>query len=296
MKVAASLPPATVVLVSPAAVVLVLMLGSSLMLNVFFLAALWDYEGRLQQLCDIIADLQQENLALKKSVEILEHQLVTARLPLAEEPPLGEWIYIAGVYLEHTEHGRIPKGEMLRLYARFIPGTGRVLITTTPKIGIDLQASAEVAYAVAQRVSGVNASNLDVIITVAANRTIEVIDGPSAGVAMAVLLYAELAGVPLKKEVVATGTVLPDGTVGEVGGIIEKAIAAAELGASTLLVPEGQSQVLTYVKEVRRIGPFTVIRYEPTVVDVEEYLYEIGYEIDVVEISDIYDAIALMTD
>lgn len=163
-------------------------------------------------------------------------------------------------------------GEVLKVYARFIEGSGKVLIATNPRIGITLQDSAETAFTVAQRVSGVNASDFDVILTVTANKTIDVVDGPSAGAAVTVLLTSMLENVQIRRDVMMTGVIQADGSIGQVGGIIEKARAAAESGASVFLVPKGQSKAVIYMQHITRVGPLRIIKYEPQVVDVQEYL------------------------
>ena len=43
-----------------------------------------------------------------------------------------------------------------------------------------------------------------------------------------------------------TGTINPNGTIGEVGGILEKATAAKQIGAKIFLVPIGQSTETNY--------------------------------------------------
>jgi uncharacterized protein len=63
-------------------------------------------------------------------------------------------------------------------------------------------------------------------------------------------------GKPINASVMMTGTVEPDGTVGKVGGIVEKATAAAEAGAKLFIVPEGQSVTTTFVERQTRFGRF----------------------------------------
>ncbi len=69
----------------------------------------------------------------------------------------------------------------------------------------------------------------------------ESIDGPSGGAAMTVALLADLQGLALRSDVAVTGTVLPGGGIGPVGGIPEKVRAAREAGLSEVLIPFGQS-------------------------------------------------------
>jgi Lon-like protease len=70
------------------------------------------------------------------------------------------------------------------------------------------------------------------------------IGGPSAGLAFTLTLIDELTpgeltgGVP----VAVTGTIRLDGTVGAIGGLVQKASAAREMGAKVFIVPSEQSE------------------------------------------------------
>ncbi len=70
----------------------------------------------------------------------------------------------------------------------------------------------------------------------------EGIIGPSAGLAFTLGLLDELDRSELSagRRVAATGTMAVDGSVGQVGGVAQKAVAAREAGASLFLVPTGE--------------------------------------------------------
>jgi len=80
------------------------------------------------------------------------------------------------------------------------------------------------------------------------------IGGPSAGLAFTLALLDELSKGSLtgKVKVAATGTINGDETVGAVGAIPQKAIAARDSGARLLLVPAAQSA--DDIAAARRIG------------------------------------------
>jgi PDZ domain-containing protein len=63
--------------------------------------------------------------------------------------------------------------------------------------------------------------------------------GPSAGLAFALEIYRDLAAPGLTRghRVAVTGTIAPDGSVGPIGGVRQKALGAAEAGADVFLVP-----------------------------------------------------------
>lgn len=65
------------------------------------------------------------------------------------------------------------------------------------------------------------------------------IGGPSAGLAMTLGILDALSGGHLvgNRTIAATGTIAPDGTVGDVGGVPQKTVAVARAGATAFLVP-----------------------------------------------------------
>jgi PDZ domain-containing protein len=69
------------------------------------------------------------------------------------------------------------------------------------------------------------------------------IGGPSAGLAFALALLDELTSGNLMgtSQVVATGTISNDGSVGAIGALEQKAVAVKASGADLFLVPSGQS-------------------------------------------------------
>jgi len=68
------------------------------------------------------------------------------------------------------------------------------------------------------------------------------IGGPSAGLAFTLAIIDELTPGELTggKNVAVTGTIDIDGTVGEVGGVVQKTAAVRNAGARLFLVPPGE--------------------------------------------------------
>lgn len=268
-----------------AALLIVLCLSFSL--NIILYMRIVEYKWLLQTLHEKVNELSLENLMLKESLEVLKRDLEYHEVNASF---LGDdWIYIAGVV---TSDSGNYEGEILRVYARLVDGTGKVFIATTPKIGIELQSSAETAFKVAKITSSVFVDRFDCMLTVTANRPIDVVDGPSAGAAITILLSLMLLGEAPRRDVIITGTIQSDGTIGKVGGIIEKAMAAAKTGANIFLVPKGQSTVTIYVEEITTIGPLKIIRYKPKNVNVQEHLEAQGYNIQIIEVSNVQEALS----
>lgn len=104
------------------------------------------------------------------------------------------------------------------------------------------------------------------------------IDGPSAGALMAVGFMAAITGDYIRSDVTMTGALAPDGSVVAVGGIPEKIHAAKAVGKKRVGIPAGQA---------------TATAEGGKTVDVIALGKEVGVE--VVEISDVYQAYELLT-
>ncbi len=66
------------------------------------------------------------------------------------------------------------------------------------------------------------------------------VDGPSAGGVTCLTILSALDGLPLPTDFAMTGTILPDGTIGVVGGIPAKMRAAAKSGVKRIFIPAFQ--------------------------------------------------------
>ncbi|HLE97648.1 MAG TPA: S16 family serine protease [Candidatus Thermoplasmatota archaeon] len=120
-------------------------------------------------------------------------------------------------------------------------GSGHVFIDTYPLTQVDMQGSARLAVRVASSVTGVSMRSHDFFFVVRSGSSI--IGGPSAGAILTVGTIAALANLTIDPTIMMTGTVNPDGTIGPVGGVPEKATAAAEANARVFLYPAGQTLV-----------------------------------------------------
>ncbi len=166
---------------------------------------------------------------------------------------------------------------------------GRVLADVNNLLfWVDTQYSIRVAQRVAQNKTTVNISSVDLIYGIETDASL--IEGPSAGAALTIATIAALENKTLNPNVMMTGTINPDGTIGRVGGILEKVKAAKEAGATIFLVPEGQSSQTYYkpVESCEKVGSLTycTTEYKKEKVNVTETA-----GIDVVEVSDVGDAL-----
>jgi len=150
----------------------------------------------------------------------------------------------------------VGNGVALMLTVDIVPGKGRVLADINNLIfWTDTQTSIQTAQRVAQNITKEDLSKVDIIYDVNSNASI--IEGPSAGAAMTIATVAALENKTLDPHVMITGTINPDGTIGPVGAIAEKATAAKEVGATLFLVPAGQSVQKVYnpVQKCENVGP-----------------------------------------
>ena len=130
------------------------------------------------------------------------------------------------------------------------PGTGLILVNINDVFAqADTQLSAKTAALAASNYSGVDLSGLDIIYSIKVNAS--VVEGPSAGASMAMSVLASLENKTLDPTVAITGTIDERGNVGTVGGVLEKAVAARDVGIDTFLVPSGQGSEEGSSKRVR---------------------------------------------
>ena len=180
----------------------------------------------------------------------------------------------------------LTRGSLGNLTVEIEPGKGRVFFSADPLTQIDTQGAARTAALVASYVLGKDPLSYDFYYRLESDSMI--IGGPSAGAAMTVATIAALLGKELRQDVLMTGMINPDGTIGPVGGIPEKLEAAAEGGAKIFLVPAGQRIVVRTIPKEVRIGPFIMTQVEREKVDLVELGKKLGVEVR--EVSNIAEA------
>lgn len=210
---------------------------------------------------------------------------------LAQCPAAGSTVYIKAPAVSRTSNGELV-GVATTFSITVAPGSGHVYVETWPLTELDMQASARLAAQIAGKVLGVDMSKYDVFIHVTSDAP--TIGGPSAGGTITVGIIAALKGWKLRNDVMMTGMINPDGSIGPVGGILEKASAAHDAGMNVFLIPDGQRIQMVQQTERSQIGPLVQITSKAEPVDVVEYAKE-RWGLEVVEIKDIYDAVFYFT-
>ncbi|RLF86113.1 ATP-dependent protease [Thermococci archaeon] len=228
---------------------------------------------------------------MKKILSILALIILLLPFASAQCPENGNTVILKAPAVSRTS-----SGELIGVATDFIitvaPGNGHVYVETWPLAEVDMQASARLAAQIAGKVLDVDMNKYDVFIQVKSDAPI--IGGPSAGGTMTVGIIAALEGWEVRKDVMMTGMINPDGSIGPVGGILEKASAAYSVGSKLFLIPEGQRIQIIQTTEQKQIGPITQITSKAERVDVVEYARE-RWGLEVKEIKDIYDAVYYFT-
>jgi ATP-dependent Lon protease len=145
-------------------------------------------------------------------------------------------------------------GDILFIEATRIPGTGRLILTG--QLGEVMKESAQAALSLVKNrasVFGIDEARFekaDIHIHVPAGAIPK--DGPSAGVAMYVALVSLLTGRTARSDVAMTGEISLRGLVLPIGGVKEKALAAARAGITTVLLPLRNKKDLEDVPDAAR--------------------------------------------
>lgn len=254
-----------------------------------------EYVSRLNQLAEKTVQLEQR---LNMSASQLDYYKELANYYAASGDASGNASGIIGeasipilaVQTMQTLFQTSYQGYVLRADVELVEGQGRVLVNTEVLNGMDIQTSVRTAAAVVEELMGVSFSNTDIILTITSDVKVDAVDGPSAGGAITVALLAALQHVEVMDGVYMTGTVNSDGSVGKVGGVPYKALAAVEEGAEVIIVPVGQGTVTMYEPKTVQVGRFTITTYEKVTMELEEYLQESGYSVKIVEVASVREA------
>jgi uncharacterized protein len=174
-------------------------------------------------------------------------------------------------------------------------GSGKVFVDTLPLTQVDMQGSARLAVKVAGALvkndanCSINPSFFDYFFVVRTDAP--VIGGPSAGGIMTVATVALLENWPLDEHTVMTGMINPDGSIGPIGGIPYKVDATYAVGAKRFLIPKGQGTYLETIQETTTNNGWTQTQIKTVTRNIEDYVARKGYDIEVVEVEDVNQAV-----
>ncbi len=177
-------------------------------------------------------------------------------------------------------------------------GSGRVFVDTLPLTQVDMQGSARLAVKVASALvkndmnKSINPEEYDYFFVIRTSSPI--IGGPSAGAVMTLATISLLENWTIDKNLVMTGMINPDGSIGPIGGIPYKIDAANSVGAKQFLIPKGQMIYTETVTDTITQNGWTQIITKPVKRNVSQYAMD-NYGMDVFEVEDINDVLFYAT-
>ena len=185
-------------------------------------------------------------------------------------------------------------GVMGEMNLRLIPGSNDILINTNPFLEPDVQYAIKTAVTYAESRYPSYKYDKDFVFNFSSTKA-QLIGGESAGAAAAILAIAALENKGLKDEAVITGTIGVDGTIGKIGGLLEKTRAVNDAGYKIFLIPQGQSNITYYERQVQRRSTdlgFDILRskYIPRTLDLSKAAKDEG-GLNIVEVSDVDEAL-----
>lgn len=168
-------------------------------------------------------------------------------------------------------------GSLGSVNVKISPGDGSTLLDADPFIETDTQISAKTSKKIAEMFTNDTLSNKDITYRFSIDG--EYVGGSSAGAAMTLATIAAIENRTVPNNIAVTGTIMRDGTIGRVGGILEKAQAAGRNDLDMFYVPEGQSTIVYYTRDVEREEFYpgvysTDVEYEEKVFSVNNYTQE----------------------
>ncbi len=222
----------------------------------------------IKSITDNVTATKQVTDKLKETSAIVERSLVIISVPAVDNQGNGV-------------------STILKVEA--LPGEGKILTNINQLLfWVDTQYSIQTAKAVAENITKMNLSNVDLVYTIETEA--QVIEGPSAGAALTLATIAAIESKNVNSSVMITGTINPDGSIGPVGGILAKAKVSKDIGAKLFLVPEGQGLQTSYkpIKRCEKVGAFTycTVEYERERIDITQ---QAGIEVK--EIGNIQEAL-----
>lgn len=181
-------------------------------------------------------------------------------------------------------------------------GTGRIFLDSFPLTKIDTQISTRYANEIACDYLDMDCSHYDFFYTIRADSAI--VGGPSASGSLTILTIAALTNLKLRNDTVMTGTINSGGSIGPVGGIVKKAMAAEKAGFKRVLIPvlsfnlekinDTMLNLSVYYSNVSNNTIFNISRVNVT--DNEPSLEEANLSVEVIKISNVEEALTYFTD
>jgi len=143
------------------------------------------------------------------------------------------------------------KGTTATLELEISDGSGEVWSRIESLVGISTQNTQKTVVTLAKSYSQ-DVSDYDYKFSIKSDA--QIVDGPSAGLPMGLLTISMVQGKHLPSYVSATGTISTQGTIGKVGGILEKTREASTQGIKLFLIPKSEIEAVVKDGEVKKVN------------------------------------------
>jgi len=182
----------------------------------------------------LIGELLENLRANKSALEELQREMERLNERLDALKPKSVEYFAIGILDEGV-------GEVISLRVTLAGEENSVSVDLSyVTYGENIQKSVRDAVAAVAFLENKKSLGVGVQIRVGSPEEIARVDGPSAGASMAIAIFAHLHDKQIDNGVLITGAIRPNATIGWVGSVEEKTIAARDWGARLLLVPRGQ--------------------------------------------------------
>ncbi|MDO8508127.1 MAG: S16 family serine protease [Nanoarchaeota archaeon] len=166
------------------------------------------------------------------------------------------------------------KGILGKLNIKLVQGENNILINTNPFLELEIQKSIAKGVRVAKLKTENYNLDKDLVFDFQISNS-SVMGGESAGAAITVASIALLNGIEIKNDTAITGSINSDGSIGNIGGVKEKAKSVASAGYKYFIIPQGQSSIPTP---------------DEGVINLKEYAKQ-EWNLEIIEVSTIEEAL-----
>jgi predicted S18 family serine protease len=175
------------------------------------------------------------------------------------------------------------EGELLKITVAIAPGEGVIYTTIRPTTGTMTQQSQfdAISYAFSSVQKKIGECEIKISFDDMKEQTPS-IEGPSAGLAMAIATKAALELKDIREDVAVTGAIDAFGNVHEVGGIIDKAQAAALANKSIIITPKQRIFENIILSQLEQ-------KYSITILEVKDF--ETAYEVATSDSDEIFESV-----
>ncbi len=163
-------------------------------------------------------------------------------------------------YLEVPAVGDLDSGTMINISVKGVSGSGITYVSTSPYAGQEFQQSINevVAYISSKR----NLAGMDFLVSTDASGYASLLDGPSAGVAMGIIIKSLSENKDISHDITITGGLDRNGYVIPVGALAQKAEVASQNGKKMLMVRIASVDDRIRLDKISKELNFPVVEYD----------------------------------